>query len=393
MHIHRTTVAAFALVLASCSSSPPPETKEAKKAGDSDEEAVVAKGIKKRRYGRAPNGYQIDLYTLSNERGFEAAIMNYGGIVVSLKAGDKGGKYEDVVLGFDGLDGYLKEHPYFGALIGRYGNRIAKASFALNGVQYRLATNDGENHLHGGLRGFDKQVWSAEPITTGEPALELRYLSRDGEEGYPGNLNVRVVYTVTADDTLRIEYFANTDRPTVLNLTNHSYFNLLGQGNGDVLGHDIEIRADRFTPVNAGLIPTGELKPVAGTPFDFTHSTAIGARINDGDEQLRFGRGYDHNFVLNRSDAGLSLAARVHEPKSGRVMEVHTTEPGIQFYTGNFLDGSITGKGDRPYAQRYAFCLETQHFPDSPNRPEFPSVVLDPGKDFRTSTEYRFSAR
>jgi aldose 1-epimerase len=379
-------VCGFAL-LCSCSSGPAGESKAPEAAAKGD-----ATGLPKTAFGKTANGHTVHLYTLANKNGFEARITNYGGIVVSLKAPDKAGKYEDVVLGFDSLDGYLKEHPYFGALIGRYGNRIARGTFTLNNVEYKLAVNNGENHLHGGLKGFDKQTWTAREMPGSNPALELTYSSRDGEEGYPGRLSVRVVYSVTADNELKIDYTASTDRTTVLNLTNHSYFNLAGQGSGDILGHLMQINAGRFTPVDKGLIPTGELRTVKGTPFDFTTATPIGARIDAADEQIRNGGGYDHNFVLNRTSEGLNLAARVKEPGSGRVLEVHTTEPGVQFYAGNFLDGSITGKGGKAYHKRYAFCLETQHFPDSPNRKEFPAVVLEPGQEYRSTTVYRFSA-
>lgn len=348
--------------------------------------------MKKTAFGKTADGQQVDLYTLTNSKGMEVAITNYGGIVVSLKAPGRGGQFADVVLGFDSLDGYLQGHPYFGAIIGRYGNRIAKGRFKLNGVEYKLATNNGENHLHGGIKGFDKVVWEARDVSTPQAAaLELKYTSKDGEEGYPGNLAVTVVYTLTEDNELKIDYSATTDKDTVVNLTNHSYFNLAGEGNGDILGHEMMINADAFTPVDAGLIPTGELKKVEGTPFDFRKPVAIGARINADDQQIRYGKGYDHNFVLNRKGSGLELAARVVEPKSGRVMEVLTTEPGIQFYSGNFLDGSVKGKGGKAYQHRYGFCLETQHFPDSPNKPKFPSTVLKPGEKYQTTTVYRFS--
>lgn len=342
-------------------------------------------------FGKTDTGEQVELYTLTNSKGVAAAITNYGGILVSLKVPDRAGQLADVVLGFDALDGYLKAHPYFGAIIGRYGNRIAKARFTLNGVEYQLARNEGENSLHGGIKGFDKAVWTAKEIDGGK-GLELTYLSKDGEEGFPGNLAVTVTYSLNDENELKIDYAATTDKDTVVNLTNHSYFNLAGQGEGDVLGHVVTINADRFTPVDAKLIPTGELRPVEGTPFDFRSPRGIGERINDKDEQLVLGKGYDHNFVLNRTGEGLALAARVVEPKTGRVMEVLTTEPGMQFYTGNFLDGTITGKGGKVYRQRYGFCLETQHFPDSPNKPEFPSVVLKPGEQYRSTTIYRFGA-
>jgi aldose 1-epimerase len=349
--------------------------------------------VKKQAFGKMADGQAIDLYTLTNKNGMEASIINYGGALVTLKTPDRNGKLDDVVLGFDTLDGYLKTNPYFGALIGRYGNRIGKASFTLEGVLYKLPANDGPNTLHGGLKGFDKVVWQARDVSDAQsPRLELTYLSKDGEEGFPGNLSVTVVYSLTANNELRIDYTATTDKATVVNLTNHSYFNLAGQGQGDILGHELTLNADRFTPVDKVLIPTGELRSVEGTPFDFRKPVAIGARINQDDEQLKFGRGYDHNFVLNSGGGSLSLAARVHEPKTGRVMEVLTTEPGIQFYSGNFLDGTAIGKGGKPYPLRSGFCLETQHFPDSPNKPKFPSTVLKPGEKYQTTTIYRFSA-
>jgi aldose 1-epimerase len=345
----------------------------------------------KARISKQSFGDAAELYTLTNAKGMEAAITTYGGRVVTLKVPDRAGRFADVVLGFENLDGYLKENPYFGAIVGRYGNRIAQGAFTLNAVKYTLSRNNGENALHGGIKGFDKVVWKAEGGVG--PTVELSYLSKDGEEGYPGNLSVTVTYTLTEDNSLRIEYAATTDKDTVINLTNHSYFNLFGQGEGDILDHVMMINADRFTPVDEGLIPTGALRPVEGSPFDFRKPTAIGARIDGTDEQLVRGKGYDHNFALNRSGDALSLAARVSDPKSGRVMEVLTTEPGVQFYTGNFLDGSIRGKGGKVYPKRAAFCLETQHFPDSPNQPGFPSVVLKPGGRYQTTTVYRFSAQ
>jgi aldose 1-epimerase len=357
----------------------------------SKKETGEARQVTKQAFGKTADGRDIQLYTLTNKNGMTVAITNYGGIVQSIKTPDRNGKLDDIVLGFDTVDGYLKEHPYFGALIGRYGNRIAKATFTLNGQAYKLAANDGPNHLHGGIKGFDKQLWNArESADPASQRLELTYVSKDGEEGYPGTLSTTVVYTLTDENELRIVYTATTDKDTVLNLTNHSYFNLAGQGSGDILGHEIMIAADRFTPVDATLIPTGELKPVEGTPFDFRKPGVIGARINDKDEQIARGRGYDHNFVLNRTGSDLALAARVTEPKSGRVMEVLTTQPGVQFYTGNFLDGTLTGKAGKVYQQRYGFCLETQHFPDSPNQPQFPSTVLKPGEQYRYTTVYRF---
>ena len=347
----------------------------------------------KKPFGKTPDGQPVDLYVLTNKNGVEAAITNYGGAVVSLKVPDRNGKFGDVVLGYDSLDGYVNDKSYFGAIVGRYGNRIGHAQFSLDGKTYTLAKNNGENSLHGGIKGFNKAAWAAKelPVKNGQ-SLELTYLSKDGEEGFPGNLHVRVVYTLTDSNELKIEYSATTDKKTVVNLTNHTYFNLAGPGSGDILGHQLVIEANKFTPVDASLIPTGELRDVPGTPLDFGKATAIGARIDQDDEQLTLGHGYDHNFVLRRAaGAPISLAARVVEPNTGRVLEVWTTEPGVQFYTGNFLDGTARGKGGLTYARRSAFCLETQHFPDSPNQPKFPSVVLNPGEKYSTTTTYRFT--
>ncbi|MGA2266953.1 MAG: aldose epimerase family protein [Bryobacteraceae bacterium] len=350
--------------------------------------------VKKQAYGKMPDGTPIELYTLSNPSGMEAGIITYGGTVVSLTAPDRNGKLSDVVLGLDSLVGYLNQTNFFGAVIGRYGNRIGHATFKLDGKTYNLPKNDGGNTLHGGAQGFDKRVWKASPVHTAEgQGLELTYVSKDGEEGFPGNLSAKVVYTVTARNELKIDYTATTDKDTVVNLTNHSYFNLAGQGEGDILDHRVMINAGRFTPVDAALIPTGELRAVKGTPFDFTTATDIGARIGQGDQQLMLGHGYDHNWVLNKANGGLTKAAEVYEPATGRVMEVWTTEPGMQFYTGNFLDGSVHGKGGKVYPFRGAFCMETQHYPDSPNKPNFPSTVLKPGSTYHTTTIYRFSAR
>lgn len=354
--------------------------------------AMVRPQITMQAFGVAASGEPVELYTLTNVNGLETRIMTYGGIVVSLKAPDRHGKLGDIVLGYKTLDGYLKNSPYFGAIVGRYGNRIGKGSFSLKGMQYTLPKNNGENTLHGGIKGFDKVVWKAKEVKSKNGAgLKLTYLSKDGEEGFPGNLSVTVVYTLTNNNELKIEYSATTDKTTVVNLTHHSYFNLAGEGS--ILNHELMIEANKFTPVDSGLIPTGELRGVNGTPMDFTKSTVIGARIEQQDEQLTFGRGYDHNWVLNNRSGRLAIAARVSEPGSGRVMEVSTTEPGLQFYSGNFLDGSITGKGGQVYKQRYGFCLETQHFPDSPNKPGFPSTVLKPGQRYKTTTIYKFSAK
>jgi aldose 1-epimerase len=340
------------------------------------------------------DGKEVFLYTLRNKSGMEARITNYGGIVVSLLVPDRSSRPGDVVLGYDSLSSYLKATPYFGAIVGRYGNRIGKARFTLEGMEYTLSANDGPNTLHGGLRGFDKVVWEADETTPAtRPSLSLSYLSRDGEEGYPGNLKATVVYTLTDSNELRIDYTAMTDRPTVMNLTHHSYFNLAGEGSGDILSHELMLNADRFTPIDAGLITTGELRPVEGTPMDFRTPAAIGARIGVKDDQLRFGKGYDHNWVLNRTGDGLFLAARLSEKTSGRVMEVWTTQPGVQFYSGNFLDGTNIGKGGKAYAYRTGLCLETQHFPDSPNQPTFPSTVLRPGENFTSTTVYKFTTK
>ncbi len=349
---------------------------------------------KKEVFGKTAGGQPVELYTLTNRNGVETRIITYGGVLVSLKVPDRTGNLDDVVLGFDQLERYLNDTKYIGALIGRHANRIAKGRFMLNGVEYKLATNNNENHLHGGVKGFDKVVWKARPVKVrGGAGVELSYLSRDGEEGYPGNLKARVVYTLTDRNELKIDYYLTTDRDTIANLTQHSYFNLAGHGNGDILGHQLKINAGSFTPTGAASIPTGELRSVKGTPFDFTQMTAIGARIEQAEEQLKFGSGYDHNFVINGRAGRLRQAAEVFEPTTGRVMEVWTTEPGMQLYTGNFLDGSQMGKGGKTYQRRSAFCLETQHFPDSPNHAQFPSTVLRKGGRLQTTTIYRFSAK
>ena len=350
--------------------------------------------ISKKSFGKASDGHPVSIYTLTNAHGMEARITNYGGIVVSLKVPDRNGKFSDVVLGYNTVAEYIKNSPYFGALIGRYGNRIAGGKFTLDGKTHKLFVNNGPNSLHGGKKGFDKVVWHAGEVHSASGVgLALSYLSKDGEEGYPGNLKVRVVYTLTNRNELKIAYTATTDKDTVLNLTNHSYFNLKGAGNGDVMDHVMMINADNITPVNKTLIPTGKLEPVQGTPFDFRTPHTIGSRIHDKDQQLTYGNGYDHNFVINRKGAGRALAARVYEPTSGRVLTVTTTQPGVQFYTGNFLDGTNVGKGNKAYKFRYAFCLETQHFPDSPNQPNFPTSELRPGQTYRQTTAYKFSTR
>ena len=354
--------------------------------------ALAQATVTKSSFGKTAAGENVDLYVLRNVNGMETKITNFGGIVVSLTAPDRNGAFADVVLGFNDLESYLtKNNPYFGALIGRYGNRIGKGRFKLNGVEYKLAVNNGENHLHGGIKGFDKVIWTGREMKTKDgPAVVLTYVSKDGEEGYPGNLRVRVIYTLTNKNELKIDYSATTDKATVLNLTHHSYFNFHGEGNGDILDHRVTINANRFVPTDAGSIPTGELRRVMGTPFDFLKATAIGARINDDEEQLKLGNGYDHTWVINGRPGTLRLAATASEPTSGRRMEVWTTEPGMQFYTGNFLDGSLTGKAGKPYPRRSGFCFETQHYPDSPNKPSFPTTTLRPGATYRSTTIYRF---
>jgi len=346
--------------------------------------------VKRELLGHLADGAAVDIYTLTNKAsGIEARVMTYGATLVSLRLPDRKGEFADVNLGFDNLEGYLGTHPYFGVIVGRYANRIAKGRFSLDGVEYTLARNNNGNSLHGGLKGFDKVVWKAEPVQSADRVgVKLTYLSKDMEEGYPGNLSVTVVYTLTNADELSIGYEAETDKKTPVNLTNHAYWNLKGEGNGDVLGHVLRLEADSYTAVDsaANLIPTGEISSVAGTPFDFTAPYAIGERI------AQVEGGYDHNFVL-RGGGALALAARVEEPESGRAMEIYTDQPAIQLYTGNFLDGTVVGKGGKAYQKHYAFCLETQHFPDSPNHPNFPSTILEPGQKYRTVTVHKFFAK
>lgn len=359
-------------------------------------------GVTKSVFGQLPDGRQVDVYQLTNANGIELRVANYGGTILSLKTPDREGNVDDIVLGFDSLDEYLSDeyqqaNPYFGAIIGRYGNRIAEGQFTLEDETYSLATNDGDNHLHGGEQGFDRVLWQAEPFENDEgTGLVLRYISEDGEEGYPGELTVEVTYTLTDQNELIVDYQAETDKATPINLTQHSYFNLKGEGNDSILDHQLMLNADAFTPVSESLIPTGELQPVEGTPFDFTQPTPIGERIEQDNEQLSFGGGYDHNFVLNRDNSergDLVMAARVWEPQNGRVLEIETTEPGIQFYSGNFLTGDLTGKSGQAYPQRSGFALETQHFPDSPNQDAFPSTILEPGETYHSRTVFRFTAQ
>ncbi|MEO6549231.1 MAG: aldose epimerase family protein [Ferruginibacter sp.] len=364
--------AIFATSLASCNNQNSEHTME------------IKKGITKASFGQA-DGKEVSLYTLTNSKGTQVKISTYGGVVTSWIAPDKNDKKSSIVLGFDSLSGYLAKPPYFGALVGRYGNRIANGKFKIDSAEYTLAKNNGPNSLHGGNKGFDKVVWDAAVASDSTPSLKLSYLSKDGEEGYPGNLNVDVNYSLSDDDELKIEYSAKTDKPTVLNLTNHSYFNLSGDVSNSILDETLMIDADNFTPVDATLIPTGEIKSVKGTPFDFTSSQKIGSRIDS------VKGGYDHNFVLNKKDASLTKVATLNDDKSGRTLEVFTMEPGLQFYTGNFLDGSIKTSSGQPINQHAALCMETQHFPDSPNQPKFPSTVLLPGQQYHTVTVYKLS--
>jgi aldose 1-epimerase len=354
-------------------------------------QSSVKLGVSQTGFGQLPSGASASLFTLTNANGMLVKITNFGGIITEIHVPDNQGVFANVNLGFDNFEGYLQDGvPYFGALIGRYGNRIAQGKFTVDGTTYSLATNNGNNHLHGGLLGFDKVVWNAETFETSTSVgITLSYLSVDGDQGYPGNLPVTVVYELTNDNEIVVKYHATTDKPTPINLTQHAYFNLAGKG--DVLGHEIMINADRFTAINEEAIPTGDLPLVANTPFDFRAPRLIGDRINDDDQQLKNGSGYDHNFVLNKSSAKeLSLAARVVEKKSGRMLEVFTQEPGVQFYTGNWMDGSLKGAG-WDYARRSGFCLEPQHFPDSPNQPQFPNTILRPGKEYTSVMSYKFS--
>lgn len=350
--------------------------------------------ITKANFGTTADGRFVEAYTIRNGKGMEMVVLTYGGIIQSLRAPDRTGAFDDIVMGFDTLAEYEAHSPYFGSLIGRVGNRIAGGAFTLDGRTYTLARNNGPNHLHGGVKGWDKLIWAADPFqdATGAGVL-LTLTSPDGDEGYPGTVTAHVRYTLTPDNRLIVDYHATTDKPTIINLTQHSYFNLGGAKTPDILGHELLINADRFTPVDATLIPTGVLAPVEGTPFDFRVPTAIGARIDADHEQIAHGPGYDHNFVLTRAGDGLELAATVYEPVTGRTLEIRTTEPGLQFYAGNFLDGSFTGKGGRAYPRRSGFCLETQHFPDAPNQPAFPSIELRPDGEYRSQTVFAFGVR
>ncbi len=340
-------------------------------------------------FGQTPDGRQVVLYTLINTNGLKARITNYGAILVSLEVPDRNGNLADIALGYDNLPDYIERGAFFGATVGRYANRIGGAKFVLDGTEYNLVKNNGQNHIHGGRKGFDKVVWKPEDVRaeSEQSLVKMSYISEDGEEGYPGNMACTVTYTLTKDNELKISYEAETDKTTILNLTNHSFFNLAGQGTRDVLDHELTLNADKYTVFDEGLIPTGEIKSVTGSPLDFTSPMAIGARIG------QVGNGYDNNYVLNGAGGTLASCAEVYEPTSGRVMEIHTTEPGVQLYTGNFLNGTITGKEGKVYKKHYGFCLETQHFPDSPNKPDFPTVVLLPGQKFTSETVHKFSTR
>lgn len=379
----------LASVLAGCAKEPPPAPKP-----PPTPEEKSTNTISKAPFGTLPDGTAVDLFTMVNANGMEVRASNYGGIITALLVPDGSGKVSDVTLGLKSFDDYVKNPPYFGAIIGRYGNRIAKGQFKIDDQTYKLPKNDGPNTLHGGVKGFDKVVWQAEPFEKEDSVgVIFTYTSKDGEEGFPGNLQTRVTYTLTDKNELSFDYHATTDKPTVVNLTQHAYFNLAGDGNGDVLGHEFTIYANEYTPVNKQLIPTGKLAPVTDTPFDFRNKVKLAERVTADHEQIKFAGGIDHNFVLNRKQPGLMLAARVSEPTTRRVMEVHTTEPGVQFYTGNFLDDKLAAKPGKPYARHSGFCLETQHYPDSPNQPEFPSTVLRPGEEYNSKTVYTFSVR
>ena len=349
-------------------------------------------GVEQERFG-VRDGRPVILYTLKNSHGMEVRAMNYGGILQAIRVPDRKGNFADIVLGHDTAEGYMPNPPYIGAIVGRYANRIANGTFTLDGKTYNLPKNDGPNTLHGGTtRTFDKVMWESQPIKDKNGVL-FEFLSKDGDDGFPGNLKMKVSYVLTDSNELVIDYEATTDKATPINVSQHSYFNLKGEGNGDILDHEVMINADRFTPVDKNLIPTGELRPVKGTPLDFTKPTRIGTRIDDNYEQLVLAHGYDHNFVINRKGAGMTLAARVYDPSTGRTLEVSTTQPAVQFYTGNFLDGTVTGKEGHVYKRRFGFCLETQHYPDSPNHPDFPNTILRPGETFHQVTAFKFSAK
>jgi aldose 1-epimerase len=390
MKIHRLLPVALAALVAglatSCATGPRSPSDPSVDRTPTD--AAPRTSVTRAEYGRLPDGTVVEVYRLQNQNGLRANVITYGALLTEMHVPDRTGRLGDVTLGFDNLQSYLDGHPYFGATVGRYANRIAQGKFTLDGRAYTLATNDGPNHLHGGIRGFDKVIWRAEILGGTGAAVRFTYTSPDGEEGYPGTLTAAVTYTLTEDNELRLDYLATTDQATVVNLTNHAYWNLAGAGN--ILDHLLQIAANHYTPVDDTLIPTGAIDPVSGTPMDFTRPLPIGSRIR---QLTNDPQGYDHNYVLNSGGGGLALAARVEEPTTGRVLEIHTTEPGIQFYSGNFLDGTLTGKAGVVYQQYDGFCLETQHFPDSPNRPNFPSVILRPGQTYTQTTIHKFSTR
>jgi aldose 1-epimerase len=405
MWLHRSILTvlslAFFAFFAGCDRSEAPqradESSEAPAAGPATDVAEAAStavkaNVTRAPFGAAPDGTNVELFTMTNAGGMQVEATNYGGTVTSIKVRDRSGALGDVALGFSSMEGYRDNSPYLGVIVGRYANRIARAQFKLEGRTYKLPANDGPNTLHGGVKGFDKVAWKAEPFERpGEVGVVLTHVGPDGDQGFPGTLSARVTYTLTDRNEFAIDYYATTDKTTVVNLTQHTYFNLAGEGSGPVLDHQLTLNADRYTPVDSKLIPTGELANVDGTPFDFRTAHAIGERIHADHPQLKIGKGYDHNFVINRQNDALVLAARVEEPTTGRVMEVHTTEPGVQLYTGNHLDGKLMGKAGKAYGERGGFCLETQHFPDSPNKPSFPSTTLKPGEEYRSRTVYAFS--
>ena len=376
----------FCLLMISCGKGTIPEEETDQMAVNNETKEEPKMEILRQAFGLLPSGQSVDLFILTNKNGMRAQVMNYGAILVSLSVPDRDGNISDITLGCDSIEGYMEASPYFGSTVGRYANRIARGKFSLEGVEYTLATNNGENHLHGGIKGFDKVLWEPEPFKQDDQiGVKFVYFSKDGEEGYPGNLACTVTYRMTENNELHIVYEAETDKATPVNLTHHSYFNLAGQGEGDVLSHELMLIADKYTPVDTGLIPTGEIRDVANTPMDFSTPHVIGERIDQVEG------GYDHNYVLMSGGGALAFAARVYDSQSGRVMEIHTTEPGIQFYSGNFLDGTITGKKGKVYNQHSGFCLEPQHFPDSPNQPNFPSTILQPGAKYFSRTTFKFS--
>lgn len=395
-HSLRLCCLAFTLIFIQCKEANNGSDSENSSVEQQEENKETTMNIEQSSFGETADGKPVEKYTITNNSGLEMSVISYGGIITSLKVPNKDGAYENVVLGFDNIKDYENGSPYFGAIIGRYGNRIANGKFAIDGEEYSLETNDGPNTLHGGEKGFDKVVWDVESSTSEDTAtLKFSYTSKDGEGGYPGNLETTVTYTLNSDNELDIKYEATTDKKTIVNLTQHSYFNLSGDFSKKIVDHVVAINADEFLPVDKTLIPTGELKPVKGTPFDFTEPTPIskGLEMEGSNEQLDRGPGFDHCWVLNEQDSGVRLAASAYEPDSGRFMEVYTNEPALQFYIGNFLDGSLPAPGGATYEKRTGFCMETQHYPDSPNQEKFPSTVLEPGEKYTSETSYKFSVK